>query len=58
LTAEEAQQDCTRFGNALETFVFGEQLKHTATADGDYRLMYYRATDKFEIDVVIENAAG
>jgi predicted AAA+ superfamily ATPase len=42
----------------LETFVFSELLKHTTTADGDYRLMYYRDADKFEVDVVIENAAG
>ncbi len=58
LSTEEAQQDRTRFGNVLETFVFGELLKHTTTADGDYRLMYYRDADKFEVDVVIENAAG
>ena len=58
LTAEETQQDRTRFGNVLETFVFGELLKHTTSADGDYRLMYYRDADKFEVDVVIENAAG
>lgn len=25
---------------------------------GVYRLMYYRDADKFEVDVVIENAAG
>ncbi|OGR01101.1 MAG: AAA family ATPase [Deltaproteobacteria bacterium RIFOXYD12_FULL_55_16] len=58
LTAEEVQQDRTRFGNVLETFVFGELLKHTTTADGDYRLVYYRDADKCEVDVVIENAAG
>lgn len=58
LSADEVQQDRTRFGNVLETFVFGELLKHTTTADGDYRLMYYRDADKFEVDVVIENAAG
>ncbi len=58
LTAQEVQHDRTRFGNVLETFVFGELLKHTTTADGDYRLMYYRDADKFEVDVVIENAAG
>jgi predicted AAA+ superfamily ATPase len=58
LTTEEVQQDRTRFGNVLETFVFSELLKHTTTADGDYRLMYYRDADKFEVDVVIENAAG
>lgn len=58
LSADEVQQDRTRFGNVLETFVFGELLKHTTTSDGDYRLMYYRDADKFEVDVVIENAAG
>ena len=58
LTAEEVERDRTRFGNVLETFVFGELLKHTTTADGDYRLMYYRDADKFEVDIVIENAAG
>ncbi len=58
LSAEEVHRDRTRFGNALETFVFGELLKHTSTADGDYRLLYYRDADKFEVDFVIENAAG
>lgn len=58
LTVGEVAQDRTRFGNVLETFVFGELLKHTTTAEGDYRLMYYRDTDKFEVDLVIENAAG
>ena len=55
---EEVHQDRTRFGNVLESFVFGELLKHTTTADSDYRLMYYRDADKFEVDVVLENAAG
>ncbi len=58
LSSEESQRDRTRFGNVLETFVFGELLKHTTTADGDYRLMYYRDADKVEVDVAIENAAG
>lgn len=58
LGLDEVLQDRTRFGNALETFVFGELLKHITTADGDYRLMYYRDVDKFEVDMVIENAAG
>lgn len=58
LTSEEVLQDRARFGSVLETFVYGELLKHTTTADGDYRLMYYRDADKFEVDVVIENAAG
>src|SRR3546814_15427585 len=58
LSGDEVQQDRTRFGNVLETFVFSELLKHTTTADDDYRLMYYRDADKFEVDIVIENAAG
>ena len=58
LTPESVDKDRTRFGNVLETFVFGELLKHTTTADGAYRLMYYRDVDKVEVDIVIENAAG
>ncbi len=58
LTAQEIQQDRTRFGNVLESFVYGELLKATTTAEGDYSLMYYRDADKVEVDVVIENAAG
>jgi len=58
LDSEEVQHDRSRFGSVLETFVFGELLKHASTADGDYRLMYYRDADKIEVDMVIENAAG
>ena len=58
LTAQEVENGRTRFGNVLETFVFAELLKHATTAEGDYRLMYYRDADKVEVDVVIENAAG
>ena len=58
LSSAEVQQDRTRFGNVLETFVFGELLKHASSAGGNYRLMYYRDADKFEVDFVIENAAG
>lgn len=58
LTSENVAQDRTRFGNVLETFVFSELLKCTTTADGDYQLLYYRDADKYEVDVVIENAAG
>ena len=54
----EVQQDHSRFGNVLETFAYGELLKHITTAEDDYRLLYYRDVDMFEVDVVIENAAG
>ena len=58
LTKEEIQKDKTRFGHALETFVYAELLKHASTAEGDYQLLYYRDADKVEVDVVVENAAG
>ena len=58
LGAAEVQHDCSRFGSLLETFVYGELLKHSATAEGDYRLLYYRDMDMLEVDVVIENSAG
>lgn len=58
VTPKDVQLDKSRYGHVLESFVFGELLKHTTTADGDYRLLYYRDADKFEVDVVIENTAG
>lgn len=58
LDAAEIQRDRSRFGNLLETFVYGELRKHATTAEGEYRLLYYRDMDKFEVDIVIENAAG
>jgi len=53
-----AGQDRTRFGNVLETFVYGELRKHAATAEGDYRLLYYRDHDQYEVDLVIEDTGG
>ena len=44
--------------NWIDTAFGGELLKHASTAHGDYRLLYYRDIDKFEVDVVIENALG
>lgn len=58
LGSAEVQQDRGRFGKVLETFVFGELLKHASTAEGDYQLMYYRDADKVEVDLVIENTVG
>ena len=55
---KDVELDKTGYGHILESFVFGELLKHTTTSDDDYRLLYYRDADKFEVDVVIENSAG
>jgi len=54
----QVQRDRTRFGHVLEAFVYGELLKHATTAKDDYQVLYYRDADKFEVDIVIENAAG
>lgn len=58
LAIKKSVDEDTRFGHVLESFVYGELLKATTTADGEYSLMYYRDADKVEVDVVIENAAG
>ena len=58
LNPDDAAKDRTRFGLVLENFVFAELLKHAATAEGDYRILYYRDHDQLEVDVVIENGAG
>jgi predicted AAA+ superfamily ATPase len=58
LNADLIQNDRTRFGHLLETFVFAELLKQTNTAQGHYRLMYYRDADQFEVDLVIEDGVG
>lgn len=58
LTPENARERRDRFGPVLETFVYGELLKHASSAEGDYELLYYRDHDKMEVDFVIENAAG
>ena len=54
----EVQKDKSRFGHVLETYVYGELLKHVQTAYSDYRLMSYRDTDQVEVDFVVENTAG
>lgn len=55
---EQARRDKTRLGALLETFVYGELLKFTCSAQGRYQLLYYRDTTGTEVDMVIENAAG
>ena len=58
LTPDLAEQNRSRFGNVLETFVYAELLKQTTNAEGDYQLFYYRDHDQYEVDVVVENAGG
>jgi len=58
ITPAIALRDRTRFGHVLETFVYGELLKHTTWADGNYQLFYYRDHDQMEVDVVVESTDG
>lgn len=50
--------DRDRLGAVLECFVCTELLKHAHASASDYRLLHYRDVDGFEVDLVIENAAG
>lgn len=58
ISPEALMRDRSRFGAILESFVFGELLKHATSAEGEYQLHYYRDHDQYEVDFVIENAAG
>jgi uncharacterized protein len=58
LSPDEAEQNRSRFGNVLETFVYAELLKQTTYAEGDYQLYYYRDHDQYEVDLIVENAGG
>jgi hypothetical protein len=58
MNLDSVERDRGRFGNVLETFVYGELRKHIVSAEGDYELLYYRDHDGYEVDFIIENAAG
>jgi uncharacterized protein len=47
-----------RFGHLLESFVYGELLKHISTANESYQVLYYRDQEKIEVDFVITNPKG
>ena len=58
VAAKNVEMDKNAFGHVLESFVFSELFKHATASDVDYRLLYYRDADKYEVDIVIENMAG
>jgi len=58
LSRAEVERDRRRLGGVLEAFVFSELLKHSTTSDNEHQLLYYRDPDGFEVDVVVEDAAG
>lgn len=48
----------TRFGQLLESFVFGELLKYCTWSDRRYAMCFYRDKDQREIDFVLEDVQG
>lgn len=58
VNSNKIDQNRTVFGNLLETFVYAELLKHTTTAEDNYKILYYRDTEKVEVDFIIENSMG
>ncbi len=52
------RKDRSLFGALLESFVFSELLKLSAWADERVSLFHYRDRDQFEVDFVLEDAAG
>ena len=58
LTPQRLRLDRTRFGSALETFVFGEILKLAGWAEDRYALSHFRDKERNEVDIVIEDGRG
>ncbi len=54
----EVQRDRSRFGPALESYVYGELLKLSTWAEDDYAIYGYRDKEKNEVDFAIEDRAG
>ena len=52
------QQDRTRFGPLLETFVVSELLKLASWSERRVSFSHYRTKDQDEVDVVIEDRRG
>jgi predicted AAA+ superfamily ATPase len=46
------------FGPLLETFVYSELLKNASCSEQRVSIHYYRDKDQYEVDFVLENAAG
>lgn len=58
MTHKTANIDRKLFGTILETFIYGELLKQTTCSEDDYHIYHFRERDRYEVDFVIENAAG
>ncbi len=57
-TYETLENDRTRFGALLETFVLAEVVRQITWQSDMYSLYHYRDKDQNEVDIVIENEMG
>ncbi|MFO0970714.1 MAG: DUF4143 domain-containing protein, partial [Gemmataceae bacterium] len=53
-----AERERSRFGPVLEGYVYGEILKQSTWAEGDYSVYGYRDKDQVEVDFVVEERSG
>lgn len=52
------QRQRSRFGPVLESYVYGEIIKQSTWAEGDYAVYGYRDKDQVEVDFVVEERSG
>ena len=58
ISPEQIENDRTKFGAVLETFVFGEIRKLASWSNQRYLFSHFRNKDGNEVDLVIENFRG
>ena len=58
ISPEQIENDRTKFGTVLETFVFGEIRKLASWSNQRYLFSHFRNKDGNEVDLVIENFRG
>lgn len=58
LTPDSVESDRSAFGPVLESFVFAEVRRQSTWLEEPCTLSHYRDRDGFEVDVVVEDAAG
>lgn len=58
ITQEKLLNQPENFGLLLESFIYNELRKQAVWVDEPLSFYHYRDKDKFEVDIVIENAAG
>lgn len=58
LNQSRIDQQPALFGHVLESFVYGELRKQASWRSASVEFHYYRDKDQYEVDIVMEDAAG